>query len=79
MSKNSMCFSRLIRTVAMAGVLCFVGSYASIAIAAQGCGQGFHRTINGRCVLNHPGPHATPVPHHRGCWRNGLGQLRCYR
>lgn len=69
----------LIRAVVMVGFIGLLGSYTAIANAAQGCGHGFHRTMYGRCVLNHPGPYARPAPYHRGCWRNAWGHLRCYR
>lgn len=79
MNTDSMYLSKCLRTVLIAGVLGFTASYTTIASAAQGCGQGFHRNVYGRCVFNHPGPRATPAPYHRGCWRNAWGQLRCYR
>lgn len=78
MNTHSMCFSQLLRTIALIGLLTLVGSYTP-ANAAQGCGHGLHRTLYGWCVLNRPGPHATPAPYHPGCWRNAWGQLRCYR
>jgi hypothetical protein len=79
MKVNSTYLSRTLRIVAVVGVLCLADSYTTIATAAQGCGQGFHRNVYGRCVYNHPGPNARPAPYHRGCWRNYWGQLRCYR
>lgn len=79
MNTGFMGFSRLLRTIFMLGMLFLALSYTSIGNAAQGCGQGFHQAINGRCVLNFPGPHATPARYHPGCWRNGFGQLRCYQ
>jgi len=75
----SICFSGMLRSVVVVSLLCFALSYTSIANAAQGCGHGFHRNYYGRCVLNHPGPYATPAPFHPGCWRNAWGRLRCYR
>ncbi len=71
--------TKLLQTVIFIGLISVVGSFTSIASAAQGCGHGYHRTINGRCILNYPGRYATPAPYHPGCWRNMWGQLRCYR
>jgi hypothetical protein len=78
MNTHSVRFSKLLRVAVMTGVLC-LASYATIADAAQGCGQGLHRNGYGGCNYNHPGPNATPAPNHPGCWRNGNGRLRCYR
>ncbi len=77
MNTRSMCFSWFVRGIAMAGLLCVAASYTSVANAAQGCGQGFHRGAYGGCVMNHLGPNATVAPAHPGCWRNGNGYLRC--
>ncbi|MGQ3888526.1 GCG_CRPN prefix-to-repeats domain-containing protein [Legionella sp. CNM-1927-20] len=52
---------------------------ASPSYAAQGCGFGYHMTYFGRCVPNHPGPYATPVPGRPDCWVNARGFLRCWR
>ncbi len=78
MNTHSMCFSSVLRTVVMVGMLILTASYTSGANAAQGCGYGFHQAIhNGVCVRNYPGAFATPAPYHPGCWRNRWGQLRC--
>lgn len=78
MNTRSVSLAKMLRTGVIVGTLCFAGTYTSIADAAQGCGHGFHRAYNGRCILNHPGSYARPAPYHRGCWRNMWGQLRCY-
>lgn len=70
--------SRLFRVVAITGLMFLATSYTSMANAAEGCGLGYHRAINGRCIMNYPGPFATPAPRHPGCWRNVFGYLRCY-
>lgn len=77
MNTHSMCFSGLLRTTALVSVLTLASSYTSIAIAAQGCGHGFHRNYYGQCVYNHHrwGHHY----YYRNCWRNAWGQIRCYR
>lgn len=78
MNTRSMC-SGLFRSGVIAGLL-FAAAYTTTANAAQGCGFGYHQAFhNGVCVLNYPGPNATPAPFHPGCWRNGAGYLRCYR
>lgn len=77
--KMSSCISSVLRTSILISSLGLALSYTSIADAAQGCGHGLHRNYYGGCVLNHPGPYATPAPYHPGCWRNHWGQLRCYR
>ncbi|MGC1182710.1 GCG_CRPN prefix-to-repeats domain-containing protein [Legionella sp.] len=79
MNTMTLCFAKSLRTMLIISILGFMASYIPVANAAQGCGYGFHRNMHGRCVLNHPGPRATPAPYHRGCWRNAWGQLRCYR
>lgn len=80
MNTQSMCFSGVIRTSVMIGLLFLAVGFTSVANAAQGCGFGYHRAIyNGTCVLNHPGAFSTPAPAHPGCWRNAWGALRCYR
>lgn len=48
------------------------------AIQAGGCGYGYHRGASGQCVGNRPGANARPAPYHPGCWRNSVGELRCY-
>ena len=77
MNTHSMCISGLLRTVVLFGVLFLAVGYTSIASAAQGCGAGFHRGPQNGCVMNRPGPGATPAPYHPGCWRNAYGVLRC--
>lgn len=79
MKKHSTYFSGILRTAAMISLLFAAVGYTSMANAAQGCGFGYHRSFHGGCILNHPGPRATPAPYHPGCWRNAWGQLRCYR
>lgn len=79
MNAHSMCFSGVLRTVALIGLLFLGVGYTTNTNAAQGCGFGYHQSIHGGCILNYPGPNATPAPYHPGCWRNGWGQLRCYR
>jgi hypothetical protein len=79
MNSRTKCFSRLLHGLALFGILSIIGSYASLADAAQGCGQGRHLNGWGRCVLNYPGPYASPAPFRPGCWYNWAGQLRCYR
>jgi len=69
----------LLSSVAVAGVIFLATDVVSVANAAQGCGFGYHRVYNGRCVVNRPGAYARPAPLHPGCWRNWRGQLRCYR
>jgi hypothetical protein len=71
--------SRLLRASALIGLITLSIGYTSIVDAAQGCGYGYHRGPYGGCVLNRPGPGATPAPAHPGCWRNANGYLRCYR
>ena len=77
MNTHSVCFSGLLRTIAVAGVLSLAVGYTSIASAAQGCGYGYHRGVYGGCRINAPGPGASPAPMHPGCWRNAYGVLRC--
>ncbi|HAT2094875.1 hypothetical protein D7217_14690 [Legionella pneumophila] len=80
MNVHTMCFSKALRYAVVTSLLFMAVSFTSVANAAQGCGEGYHRSIyNGTCVLNYPGPFATPAPAHPGCWRNMWGQLRCYR
>lgn len=79
MNTHSLCFSGLLRTVVVAGLLFLAVGYTPVVSAAQGCGFGLHRNYHGICVYNHPGPYAVPAPRHPGCWRNFWGQLRCYR
>ncbi|KGP63319.1 hypothetical protein EP47_09305 [Legionella norrlandica] len=80
MNARSVCFQGLLRNIAMISLLLMAVVFTSTANAAQGCGYGYHRAIhNGVCVLNYPGPYATPAPYHPGCWRNMWGQLRCFR
>lgn len=69
----------LLHVVFVAGIICLAVGYTSTAKAAQGCGFGYHLSVYGGCVLNHPGPFARPAPLHPGCWRNLNGALRCYR
>ncbi|MDP3267421.1 MAG: hypothetical protein Q8M40_00085 [Legionella sp.] len=74
--------NKTIKLLQVLGVLSFfyIGSAAfSVANAAQGCGFGYHQSIYGGCILNHPGAFSTPAPFHPGCWRNANGRLRCYR
>ncbi|HAT9523966.1 TPA: hypothetical protein JBC98_04770 [Legionella pneumophila subsp. pneumophila] len=80
MNVHTMCFTRVLRYAVVTSLLFMLVSFTSVANAAQGCGEGYHRAIhNGTCVLNYPGAFATPAPAHPGCWRNMWGQLRCYR
>lgn len=79
MNTQSMCFSRLARSVLMMSVLVFAMSYIPIANAAQGCGFGYHRGAYGGCWINRPAVGSTPAPMHPGCWRTAWGALRCYR
>jgi hypothetical protein len=79
MNTGALCFSGVFRIAAMAGLLFAATSFTSVSNAAQGCGFGYHQSIYGGCILNHPGPGARPAPYHPGCWRNAWGQLRCYR
>lgn len=79
MNSCSVRFFEAFRIAIMVGFLGLAISYTSIAEAAQGCGYGLHRNGWGRCVLNHPGPYATPAPNRPGCWYNVNGHLRCYR
>ena len=79
MKAESTHFSGFLRIVLMMGLVFLAVSYTSITNAAQGCGYGFHRSMYGGCVLNHPGPYANPAARHPGCWRNAYGYLRCYR
>lgn len=79
MNTQSLCFSGVLRSVVLVGVVSIAVGYTTIADAAQGCGQGRHLNRWGYCVWNSPGPWATPAPYHPGCWRNFWGQLRCYR
>lgn len=72
-------YSSMLKTVGLSILLFMALSYTSMASAAQGCGFGLHRSIYGGCILNYPGPGATPAPYHPGCWRNAWGALRCYR
>lgn len=61
--------------VAALGLALGVG-FSPTASAADGCGQGYHLD-GGTCVVNLPGPGATPSGH-PGCWYNDLGDFRCY-
>jgi hypothetical protein len=79
MNSRSLDSSGLFRGLAISGFLLCAITYTSMANAAGRCGFGYHRTIYGGCVLNHPGRWATPARAHPGCWRNAWGQLRCYR
>lgn len=79
MKTNSIYFSKWLTAVVIGGVLSFGVWYASMANAAQGCGFGYHMTAFGRCVPNNPGPNATPIPGRPDCWRNGAGEVRCWR
>lgn len=79
MRTHSISFSGALRTAVIAGLLCAAAGYTTTVSAAQGCGYGLHRGAFGGCVLNRPGPGATPAPYHPGCWRNYWGNLRCYR
>ncbi|KTD25392.1 Uncharacterised protein [Legionella lansingensis] len=79
MKTYSMSFSKLLGPVIF-GVLVSAGIfYSSNLNAAQGCGYGYHMTINGRCVPNNPGPGAVAVPGRPDCWINYKGQFRCWR
>lgn len=78
MNKHSMVFSGMMRVLGLAAMLFFTVGYSSVTNAAQGCGHGFHQSIHGGCVVNHPGAGATAAPMHPGCWRNAWGQLRCH-
>lgn len=79
MNTYSINYLNLLRTVIIGGLLFLSVNFPSPANAAQGCGFGYHLSIYGGCILNHPGRFATPAPRHPGCWRNRWGQLRCYR
>lgn len=79
MNTGSTFFLNTVRTIAVFGLLYLALGFVSIANAAQGCGFGYHQSIYGGCILNHPGAFSRPAPMHPGCWRNANGFLRCYR
>ncbi len=78
MKARSMCFSTALRMILMLSTLLLAAAFTSTSNAAQGCGYGFHRSMYGGCIGNHPGAYATPAYGRPGCWRNAWGQLRCY-
>lgn len=78
MKTRTLCFSGLLRTMLVLSMLFLITSFtATTANAAQGCGQGYHRSFHGGCIVNYPGAWARPAPYHPGCWRNWAGALRC--
>ncbi|ASQ46162.1 GCG_CRPN prefix-to-repeats domain-containing protein [Legionella clemsonensis] len=79
MKTRSLSFSTLLGPLAFGTLLISGVFYSSATTAAQGCGFGYHMTINGRCVPNHPGPGAVMVPGRPDCWINYRGQFRCWR
>ncbi|WP_131782898.1 GCG_CRPN prefix-to-repeats domain-containing protein [Legionella gresilensis] len=79
MEVNSNYLAKLIFTLSV-GIILTLGIFtSSTSFAAQGCGFGYHMTYFGRCVPNHPGPYATPIPGRPDCWINARGFLRCWR
>lgn len=79
MRTHSVSFKGILTTACLASVLILATGYTSTANAAQGCGEGYHRSVYGGCILNYPGHFARPAPEHPGCWRNMWGALRCPR
>ncbi|MFC3909305.1 GCG_CRPN prefix-to-repeats domain-containing protein [Legionella dresdenensis] len=79
MRTQAMYFSKVLGAAAIGALLSVGIGYSSMSHAAQGCGFGYHMTAFGRCVPNEPGPRATIIPGRPDCWRNYLGEVRCYR
>lgn len=78
MRAHSISILGLLRMVAMVSLLCLAAGYTSQANAAQDCGLGYHKSLYGGCIANHPGPFARQVIGRPGCWTNLFGQFRCY-
>lgn len=68
-----MSISQLCNVFVLAGSLSLLAAIPTAANAAQGCGHGFHRVGWGKCVPNY----YRGGYHHRHCWRNMWGHVRC--
>jgi hypothetical protein len=55
-----------------------MGVGAAPAMAADGCGQGYHVDNAGVCIVNAPGPGARFLANNPNCWINDNGDTRCY-
>lgn len=67
----------LLTAVLAAGTVALGISAAPAANAAGGCAQGYS-PHGGVCMLNAPGPFATPDPDNSQCWFQSDGLKRCY-
>ena len=66
MLKRILNFSKCLRISTLAA-LCPILVFTSNTYAAQGCGWGYHRSVDGRCVVK------------RYCWQNKNGKLICQK
>jgi hypothetical protein len=75
MKTQSRSFETVMRATLMFTVLVIAMCYPMYSQAAQGCGSGYHRAYNGKCIGNHP--HHNNYLRRHGCWMNAWGVMHC--